>query len=66
LASTNHQRAALALHLRCDVAIVGVACAGLSAAVHLAQTSIDVIVLEAAFGGLGRDAVFEQTRGAVA
>lgn len=50
--------AALAEHLRCDVAIIGAGYTGLSAALHLAQAAADVIVLEAeeiGFGGAGRN-----------
>lgn len=49
---------ALADHLRCDVAIIGAGYTGLSAALHLAQAGVDVIVLEAeeiGFGGSGRN-----------
>lgn len=50
--------AALAEHLRCDIAIIGAGYTGLSAALHLAQAAANVIVLEAeeiGFGGSGRN-----------
>jgi gamma-glutamylputrescine oxidase len=57
-ATPTVQRTPLDQDIRCDVAIIGAGYTGLSAALHLAEAGLDVVVLEAhraGFGASGRN-----------
>ncbi|HSP57763.1 MAG TPA: FAD-binding oxidoreductase, partial [Halomonas sp.] len=57
-ANPTPQRPALDGEIDCDVCVVGAGFTGISAALHLAEQGLDVVVLEAArvgFGASGRN-----------